>query len=1404
MSPYLKSALRTCILSVTLCFVYNCSQAQYASTVKVNFVRTWDVKRPLSDVAQVLANTNVAEVQQSTTYFDGLGRIVQTVAKEASPDKADMVQMTEYDPHGRQRYHHLAFTSTVVNAGDPISNGKFKLNPILQNDYCYFKYIIEQTPYYDYLPNQGIGGLIGRTDFDNSPLNRPVNTMRSGGSWVTVNRGIQQAYEVNTANEVRTWTTDATGQNVPVSNGWYAAGQLFRNITTDEHGKRVVEYKDKEGKVILKKVEIKSNGASVITSHAEWLCTYYIYNVMGRLRWVIQPVGVERLSLPPLNWVFDNTTLATSSIAKEQCFFYDYDSRGRIVDKSVPGTGVSEMVYDARDRLVMYRTARHAVVGQEYWSVNKYDNYNRITQIYLYANTTTQASHQTSATADLNYPVMASSALMQENYYDNYAWWSNQFGTYYPMNTGNIFARNFILTHNAAPDYAQPQTPEYTNVIGLQTGHKLRVLGTGTYLNRINIYDEKGRLLQSSGANNSSGRETVTNQYDFTGKVIRSHLAHDKGTAPGRILRLTTQYVYDHAGRLLELRKGTNAGPIRSLALNTYDRLGKLSQKQLGGGLEIQRFEYDIHGWIIGMNRGYLRDAYINKFGYELAYENQQCITMGVYNNAQFNGNITGLIWKSAGDGIPRKLDFVYDAANRLVQAEFNEFTGNYNRNAGIDFSLNAVTYDANGNILTMQQSGWKPGGSSLIDNLTYSYFPNSNRLQAVADVAATANLKLGDFQNGITDPTEYDHDKNGNLLFDKNKGITSILYTHLNTPYEINFGTKGKITYQYDNLGNKLKKIVQDNTNGTTTTWLYMGSIVYKNEVLESFGHEEGRARPNPAQTAVEATDFFFDYFLKDHLGNTRMVITEEVDSDAYPALSFEGTSGTQQVNEQNAFWENRTGASINVTAVRVSRAGGNEMLVRKSTGAIGAAKLLKVMAGDKIHTSVDYFYNIVNSNNSLANGLNSLVANFASSLTASGQITGLLKDGAGAISTALSNTTALGTLLNTPNTTSGTNNAPKAYLNVVFFDDQFRFDATASVVIPVPYNVNAKATISRMGASAVLAKKSGYVYVYFSNESDELVYFDNFLLTHERGPILEETHYYPFGLTMAGLSSKAMGKLENRKLFNDGTEFSNKEFSDASGLDWYETTFRSYDSQLGKFHQIDPLSEEFFEWSPYTFAINNPILINDPMGLDTLTRQTNLAPVYVVAKISYYKVYLNRLRYAEKLGQSAPVVFDWDNNKVRRELNRIHLYETRKNEMDEAVGEGIIFIGGFLLPEGKIFEGIGWLYRLGKARQAAKALKIGSEIVQGGVQYSDDLVKAAQKLYPKKAGITELHHITPKYLGGAVDGPVVPLNGAYHQQITNAFRQAWPYGQAKPTAAQLQKIMDDVYSQYPLPPGY
>jgi RHS repeat-associated protein len=83
-----------------------------------------------------------------------------------------------------------------------------------------------------------------------------------------------------------------------------------------------------------------------------------------------------------------------------------------------------------------------------------------------------------------------------------------------------------------------------------------------------------------------------------------------------------------------------------------------------------------------------------------------------------------------------------------------------------------------------------------------------------------------------------------------------------------------------------------------------------------------------------------------------------------------------------------------------------------------------------------------------------------------------------------------------------------------------------------------------------------------------------------------------------MGGVSSKAANALSGRKKFN-GNELQQNEFSDGSGLEFYDFNARTYDQQIGRFIQIDPETEFLQEsFSPFHFGINNPILYDDPDG--------------------------------------------------------------------------------------------------------------------------------------------------------------------------------------------------------------
>lgn len=105
--------------------------------------------------------------------------------------------------------------------------------------------------------------------------------------------------------------------------------------------------------------------------------------------------------------------------------------------------------------------------------------------------------------------------------------------------------------------------------------------------------------------------------------------------------------------------------------------------------------------------------------------------------------------------------------------------------------------------------------------------------------------------------------------------------------------------------------------------------------------------------------------------------------------------------------------------------------------------------------------------------------------------------------------------------------------------------------------------------------------------------MYFDNLQVTHIKGPLLQEQSYYPFGLQMAGISDKALGKLDSKHKFNGGVEL-----EEDYGVNLCSTFYRQYDPQIGRFGGVDMLSEKTVGMSAYQFSGNNPISFNDPFG--------------------------------------------------------------------------------------------------------------------------------------------------------------------------------------------------------------
>jgi RHS repeat-associated protein len=770
------------------------------------------------------------------------------------------------------------------------------------------------------------------------------------------------------------------------------------------------------------------------------------------------------------------------------------------------------------------------------------------------------------------------------------------------------------------------------------------------------LYDDKARPIQTKSTNITGGVDVATMQYDFSGKVLRTHQSHQKvGGSTGSTYTVSTKMNYDHVGRLLDVKKKINSttvtGTEKTIVVNNYNELGELKSKALGqiplsgggGALETLNYDYNIRGWLLGVNRGYITNSIsTNYFGFELGYDKAANIVSGQsYAKQQYNGNIAGATWKSKGDGAIRKFDYGYDNANRLLKADFTQYTAStFNQTAGLNYNIKmgdgvdyTTAYDANGNIKQMQQWGWKMGGSVQIDNLMYSYEVNSNKLKSVIDFNNLATTTLGDFRTSALHPQattktgltasstpaqfaaiqDYTYDANGNLKKDLNKDIGNastdgIVYNYLNLPQTITVrkdaggaNVKGTIEYVYDATGNKLCKKTTEGSTVTKTT--YTSGFVYESktgvqggdDILQFVAHEEGRIRPSTSLGGAGA--WVYDYMLKDHLGNIRMVLTEEQKTDAYPAATMEtetiateslyyGNLPNTQTNKPS--WFNDPLYTTNYKVARIKNEDGSSR--------IGPNIMLKVMAGDKFNVRVaggwrSKLDNTTGTPNVILSQLLGLVLNgFASTSGGKVSLQDLQNNSTGI-------TSDLTSFINSQGSTDP--NYPKSYLNWILFDEQFKMVGSSSGFTQVGASGE---TVQIKIMPNLVVNKSGFLYIYTSNQSKNIdVYFDNLQITHTRGALLEENHYYPFGLTMAGISSKAANMLEN-KYGITGKEKQSKEFSDGSGLEQYDFGARFYDGQIGRWQTVDPKADvgHSFLLSPYCAMANNPIRYIDPDGLD------------------------------------------------------------------------------------------------------------------------------------------------------------------------------------------------------------
>ncbi|HYC85530.1 MAG TPA: DUF6443 domain-containing protein, partial [Chryseosolibacter sp.] len=280
---------------------------------------------------------NSKDRSSTYTYYDGLERPIQKVHRRISPNDRDLVVALGYDGFGRQVREYLPYEAAS-------NDGGFQENAIA-----------EQRAFY-LAPPDGIASSeypYAVTVYEQSPLNRVTERGSAGSEWQPeIGHTLKLRYETNFANEVINWKLSASG--LPVRSGFYQAGTLVVDVKVNEQGNSSKEYKDKLGRVILKRVQ----------NADEWLDTYCVYDEFNLKRFEIQPEGVAILG-----------SSVDQAFLDQWAFQYRYNERRLQVAKRIPGAGWVFNVYDDRDRLVLSQDANQRTKNQ--WTFIKYDHLNR-------------------------------------------------------------------------------------------------------------------------------------------------------------------------------------------------------------------------------------------------------------------------------------------------------------------------------------------------------------------------------------------------------------------------------------------------------------------------------------------------------------------------------------------------------------------------------------------------------------------------------------------------------------------------------------------------------------------------------------------------------------------------------------------------------------------------------------------------------------------------------------------------------------------------------------------------------------------------------------------------------------------------------------------------------------------
>jgi RHS repeat-associated protein len=631
--------------------------------------------------------------------------------------------------------------------------------------------------------------------------------------------------------------------------------------------------------------------------YGHWNVNYY--DLAGRLRKSVSAKGIS-CSSP------GSVTMAT---------VYDYNSYGQMITSVSPDEGKTEMMYDNEGKLRFSQKANQAAAKK--FSYINYDAFDRVIESGEYS---TQNNGATSLYFQNYYAAYSAPYISNVSS----ATILNSLDGLNDVQCGNTFYNDYDTlgtTTNIPAGYTYRS--QYADKY--RTGQLSRTwnANTTTWYSYDNIGRVIATVLQIKDADYaalSTGAGIKSNEtvYDAVkGYVTETHYQKNVSAE-----KLSTYFTHDAEGKTIktEIIRGANTNK-EVLSRVYYYRMGATKRVEMGDNLQGVDYVYRINGQVKSMNHpsldetkdpgldGAVSGANLNMakdmFAYTLEYHSGDYsrsgsnITSGADFTTYFNGMINAVHYKTANstNGTINGADYLdysgpnqvkltnsnsaeianqyaYDQYGRLSASVFGtydnstqDFTARSDYKEFGSSGISGITYDANGNITNLQRNAYGISAVYAMDNLSYSYTSNTNKLSSITDACTTGNYGAHFSTSGTSQSFTYNNA--GQMTNSAAEGTTVSYYPDGKVKL-VDFASGGSTQYFYNDAGQKYKVIYFDGDN-YSYNW-YIGPGLFEKLGTALSLKEATLAGAVLKNTGSNLESGELHYALTDHLGNVRV----------------------------------------------------------------------------------------------------------------------------------------------------------------------------------------------------------------------------------------------------------------------------------------------------------------------------------------------------------------------------------------------------------------------------------------------------------------------------------------------------------------------------------------------------